>query len=143
VSAKHCGVEQRAAIMLGISPHSSFHYTYICYLVCHHIHPCWPFYWHTWVGRLLHCCLPALVSEDNPWGQEETGNFAGHMPFLLPNRWSQCCEGRCFVDCGILQFTLSPKSEQIGTAHSLMMHLKSTSDHCFIVTPFYLLYILW
>ena len=47
-------------------------------------------------------------------------------------------------DRGILQFTLSPKLEQIGTAHSLIMHLKSTSDHCFMITvaPFYLIYIL-
>ena len=34
-------------------------------------------------------------------------------------------------DCGILQFTLFPKLEQIGTAHSLIMHLKSTSDYSF------------
>jgi len=46
-------------------------------------------------------------------------------------------------DCGILQFTLFPKLEQIGTAHSLIMHLKCTSDHSFmiIVAPFYLFYI--
>jgi len=45
-------------------------------------------------------------------------------------------------NCGILQFTLSPKLEQIGTAHSLIMHLKSINDHCFmiIVAPFYLIY---
>jgi len=38
-------------------------------------------------------------------------------------------------DCGILQFTVSPKSEQISFAHSVVMHY-----HCFtiVVAPFYL-----
>ena len=41
-------------------------------------------------------------------------------------------------DCGILQFTQSPSHKKIGNAHSLM-HLKSTSDHCFtiVVASFY------
>jgi len=43
--------------------------------------------------------------------------------------------------CDILQFIPSLKSEQIDTAHSLIMHLKSTSDYCFtfIVATFYLI----
>ena len=48
-------------------------------------------------------------------------------------------------DCGILQFTLFPKLEQTGTAHSLITHLKSTNEmiilFMIIVAQFYLFYI--
>jgi len=44
-------------------------------------------------------------------------------------------------DCDILQFTLFPKLEQIGTAHSLHLKIPVITLFMIIVVPFYLFYI--
>ena len=73
-----------------------------------------------------------------------TSRFIKSRPtYVRGNLDTDTLQSLFLSDCGIPQFTIFPKLEQIGTAHSLIMHLKVPVITLFmiIVAPFYLFYI--